>query len=95
MQTQQTTTCNKTIILYLKNPLLNRNGSITPRPCTTTDLSLVYGVNRRTVAVWLRPFKSMLGERIFYYYTQKQVELIFEKLGAPRDLDRERLKMAG
>jgi hypothetical protein len=95
MQPQQTTKCSKTKLLYLKNPLLNRNGSITPRPCTTTDLSLVYGVNRRTVAVWLRPFRAMLGERISYYYTQKQVELIFEKLGAPRDLEWERLEMVG
>lgn len=78
----------------LKNPLVNVNGSITPRPCTITDLAHVYGVNRRTINSWLKPFDSEIGKRTAYYYTQKQVQVIFEKLGEPMPIDFDNLKQA-
>lgn len=78
----------------LKNPLVNVNGSITPRPCTTTDLAHVYGVNRRTINSWLKPFDAEIGKRTAYYYTQKQVQVIFEKLGEPMPIDFDNLKQA-
>jgi hypothetical protein len=85
---------DKTKLTILKNPLVNVNGSITPRPCTTTDLAHVYGVNRRTINSWLKPFATLIGERTAYYYTQKQVEIIFEKLGDPMPIDFDNLKQA-
>jgi hypothetical protein len=89
MNTQNTNALQqqKTKQLYLRNPLINRNGSVTPRPCTTTDLAVVYGVNRRTLAKWLKPFADAIGEKVSYYFTQKQVEVIFEKLGVVREVD--------
>jgi hypothetical protein len=88
MNTQTTNALQqqKTKQMYLRNPLINRNGSVTPRPCTTTDLAVVYGVNRRTLANWLKPFADQIGKRNTYYFTQKQVKVIFEKLGVPRDV---------
>jgi hypothetical protein len=85
---------NKSKLTILKNPLVNVNGTITARPCTNTDLAHVYGVNRRTVFTWLKPFEAELGKRIAYYYTQKQVEIIFEKLGEPMPIDFDNLKEA-
>jgi hypothetical protein len=89
MNTETTSTLQqqKTKQMYLRNPLVNRNGSVTPRPCTTTDLALVYGVDRRTIANWLKPFADEIGKRNTYYFTQKQVEVIFEKLGKPKELE--------
>jgi hypothetical protein len=81
---------NKKRNFYLQNPLINNNGTITPRPCTNTDLCMVYGVHRRTIEAWLKPFSAQIGDRVSYYYTQKQVEFIFEKLGEPKDFDFEK-----
>ena len=83
----------KSTLRILKNPLINLDGSISPRPCTNVDLGLVYGVDRRTVIAWLKPFEKEIGSRISYFYTQKQVQLIFDKLGEPQHIDFEKLKM--
>mgnify|MGYP000906849485 FL=1 len=69
------------------NPLINKDGSITPRPCTNTDFAVVYGVNRRTFATWLKPFKAEIGERKSYFYTQAQVEIVFKRIGTPQHFD--------
>jgi hypothetical protein len=79
---------------YIKNPLVNNDGSITPRPCTVTDLAMIYGVNRRTINTWLKPFEAEIGKRSAYYFTQKQIQIIFEKLGEPMPVDFENLKVA-
>jgi hypothetical protein len=93
---KETTTHNKQFKIKqicMSNPLINFNGSITPRPCTVTDFAIVYGVDRRTLGIWLKPFANEIGERKTYYFTQKQVELIFEHLGQPREFDFERWAM--
>lgn len=83
----------KTKLQILKNPLINVDGSITARPCTNVDLGVVYGVNRRTIITWLKPFEKEIGQRISYFYTQKQVQIIFDCLGEPQYIDFEKLKM--
>lgn len=83
----------RTKLQILKNPLVNIDGTITPRPCTNVDLSFVYGVDRRTLISWLKPFNTEIGVRISYIYTQKQVQIIFEKLGEPQNVDFEKLEM--
>jgi hypothetical protein len=83
----------KTKLQVLKNPLVNVDGSITARPCTNVDLGFVYGVDRRTIISWLKPFENAIGKRISYFYTQKQVQIIFESLGEPQHVDFEKLKM--
>lgn len=67
------------------NPLHNKDGSVTARPCHTAHLTDVYGVTRKTLYTWLRPHRNELGRKTSFYYTQAQVELIFEKLGHPKN----------
>jgi hypothetical protein len=83
----------KTKLQILKNPLVNSDGSVTARPCTNMDLCTVYGVGRRTMISWLKPFSNEIGQRISYFYTQKQVDIIFEKLGEPQNVNFENLSM--
>ena len=83
----------KSKLQILKNPLINVDGTVSPRPCTNVDLGFVYGVDRRTIIAWLKPFDKEIGQRISYFYTQKQVKIIFEKLGEPLNIDFEKLAM--
>jgi len=72
-------------MLKSDNPLLNKDGSITARPCHTSHFTEVYGVTRRTFYSWLRPIRAEIGRKTSFYYTLAQVELIFEKLGHPQN----------
>lgn len=51
---------------------------------TTKDLSVLYHTDKRTLRRWLTPYENEIGKRIGNIYTPKQVELIFQKLGVPR-----------
>lgn len=53
------------------------------RPYNTKELAHLYKVNARTLARWLSPHQSAIGERRGYYYTIPQIIIIFEKLGLP------------
>jgi hypothetical protein len=75
---------NNSIKTNFANPLINKKGIVSPRPCTNKDLAFVYGINRRTFGIWLKPHAELIGRKYTYYYTQKQVELIFQLLGKPR-----------
>jgi hypothetical protein len=46
-------------------------------------LATLYNVSRNTFKKWLRPHLNDIGERTGWYYTSKQVSIIFEKLGEP------------
>lgn len=72
------------------NPLINKDGSITARPCSVRDLTMVYGVSYKTMRSWLMPFAKEIGIRNSYMFTILQIDLIFEKLGKPKffDLDK-------
>jgi hypothetical protein len=72
--------------MVLTNPLINKDGTITPRPCMNKHFAMVYGVDRRTFIKWLKPFKEAVGERVTNFYTQAQVQTIFEKLGTPSSI---------
>ena len=77
----------------LLNPLINMNGTITARPCTKTDLGMVYGVHRKTISKWIKPFVQEVDKRLSHYYTQAQVEFIFQKLGTPKNFDFEKAEL--
>lgn len=47
------------------------------------QLSELYGVNKRTMARWLKPFETEIGKRIGYYFSVAQVKTIFQKLDLP------------
>ena len=69
------------------NPLINTDGSITARPCSVTDLTMVYAVSYKTMRSWLLPFAKEIGMRNTYLFTILQVETIFKKLGTPKFYD--------
>ena len=43
----------------------------------------IYGISLKTFKKWLEPHLDYIGEKRGRYYTNLQVKLIFEKLGAP------------
>ncbi len=55
-------------------------------PYTTKQLTVIYGVDRRTLMKWLDNIKSSLGERRGYYWSIQQVKMIFEKLSLPANI---------
>ena len=58
-------------------------GQIMVKPYTLSELSNIYGVDWRTVKIWIEPYKEEIGTRRGRYYTIPQVRFIFDKLGLP------------
>ena len=56
------------------------------RPYTYKELTQLYGVSKRTLQNWLKPFKVEIGEKPGRYFTVKQMDMIFKKLGFPKNL---------
>lgn len=50
---------------------------------TFKELAGLYGVSPKTMRKWLQPHQESIGKKISIYYTVKQVQIIFEKLGEP------------
>jgi transposase len=53
------------------------------RPYTHKELSRLYGVSWLTLQRWLKPFEESIGQKNGHFYTSRQVNIIFEKLGYP------------
>lgn len=51
------------------------------------ELAKMYDQSVKTMNRWLKPHAGTVGERQGRYYTVKQVALIFEALGLPKDFD--------
>lgn len=62
-------------------------GQIIVKPYTLSELSDIYGVDWRTVRIWLEPYEEEIGKRRGRYYTIPQVRIIFDKLGLPYMID--------
>jgi hypothetical protein len=56
---------------------------ISLRPYNLKELAALYGISRKTLLKWLRPFEQDIGKRIGYYYTIPQVRTIFNCLDFP------------
>ena len=52
------------------------------------ELAILYGISVRTMNRWLKPHMEIVGKRQGRFYTVKQIELIFEQLGLPKDYDK-------
>lgn len=63
------------------------NNTIQVKPLTIGEISQIYGVDRRTLHYWLKPFAQEIGERRGRFYSIPQVRLIIEKLGIPHMLE--------
>jgi hypothetical protein len=48
-----------------------------------SHLADLYGVSRSTMRNWLKPFAERIGPRTGYFFSLRQIEIIFECLGAP------------
>ena len=53
------------------------------KPYSTKELSHMYGVSDRVFRKWLKPFEEAIGKKTGHFYTNIQIEIIFEKLGYP------------
>jgi hypothetical protein len=56
------------------------------KPCCYKELETLYGVSRKTLKTWLKPFWKDIGQKQGRYFTIKQVKVIFDKLGLPDSL---------
>jgi hypothetical protein len=66
--------------------MFKRNG-IPIRPYTHKELTTLYHVSWPTLQRWLKPFEDLIGEKNDHFYNAKQIEIIFENLGAPDNDD--------
>jgi hypothetical protein len=57
--------------------------TITKRPYTYKELMQIYGVSRRTMMNWLKPYKEEIGDKRGRYLTIIQVGIIFGIIGEP------------
>jgi len=53
------------------------------KPYSFKELETLYGVSHKVFKIWIEPFLSEIGEKRGRYFTVKQVEVIFDKLGRP------------
>lgn len=51
---------------------------------TTKELSEIYEVSEKIIRNWITPFEAEVGKKKGHYYTPKQSEIIFAKLGIPQ-----------
>jgi len=51
------------------------------------ELCQLYGVSRKTLVTWLKPFSKQIGKRHGRYYTVLQVQSIVSHLGVPHWLE--------
>ncbi len=81
------------LIFMKQDLLLNKENWLTgdnkPRfhtwvkPYTIKELCVLYETSVKTFRKWLKPFQDVLGVRVGWYYSVRQVELIFFRLGVP------------
>lgn len=65
----------------MKNDLENK---VQLKAYTTKELADIYQVSEKIIRQWLVPFEKEIGKKQGWYYTPKQSEIIFAKLGIPQ-----------
>lgn len=66
-------------------------GILRLKPYGVKELCYLYEITDKTLKRWLKPFNQDIGTRNGRYYNVIQVEIIFTKLGVPRDVREEEL----
>lgn len=66
-----------------KKELKEQKPMIQLKPYTLCEISKLYGVDWRTLKMWIQPFLKEIGDKRGRYYTIPQVRIIFEKLELP------------
>ena len=59
------------------------------KPYSIKELADKYGVTPKTFRKWLAPFKEEIGPRIGWFYSVRQIKIIFKRLSYPSELDPE------
>jgi uncharacterized Fe-S cluster-containing radical SAM superfamily protein len=59
---------------------------VTVRPYNLKELCQMYNLTYRVFKLSIEPFEALLGEKKGYFYTAKQVEIIFLHLGIPYNI---------
>lgn len=62
------------------------------KPLSMGQLASAYEMDRRTIYNWLIKHKDAIGEKIGFFYTPRQVEIIFQILGPPDKYLRKKTK---
>ncbi len=57
------------------------------KPYNIKELCSIYGVAYRTMVQWIDAHQVAVGEKVGRYYTALQVEIIFDKLGLPSQIE--------
>ena len=55
------------------------------KPYSLKELSAMYNVSKNTFKKWLKPITEEIGTKQGYYFTIRQVEIIFKHLGVPEE----------
>ena len=50
---------------------------------STKELAELYEVSEKIFRTWLTPFKNDIGKKAGRFYTPKQAQIIFQKVGIP------------
>jgi hypothetical protein len=53
------------------------------RAYTLNEIASLYCVSKKTFKKWVKPFENDLGQRVGHFYSVRQVNIIFDKLGTP------------
>lgn len=53
---------------------------------STKELAVMYDVSEKIFRTWLTPFKNEIGKKAGRFYTPKQAQIIFERVGIPDTL---------
>lgn len=56
-----------------------------PRKYNLKTLAMLYGKSTRTMRSWLKPHNELIGPCLGRSYTPRQLKIIFEKLGPPKE----------
>jgi hypothetical protein len=53
------------------------------RPYPLAELAFLYGVDKRTLRKWMKPFQAEIGLRIGNFFQVNQVRVIFQRIPLP------------
>ncbi len=61
----------------------NKDQKIPIKTYSVKEVAILYSISTKTLKKWLLPFEKEIGNRTGYFYTPKQIAVIFDKLGIP------------
>lgn len=63
-----------------------RNDGIEIKSYSYKELATLYEIKSKIFKKWLTPFQKEIGEKRGWYFTPKQVKIIFKRLGTPHSI---------